>query len=120
MRPTTPEETADAPSLADDAEGVYPDPALLITVAAMQLDTRSLVRALLAVFDGHAWQGMGLVASARSGEPEADLPAAQLAIDCLAFLLNKAEADLDEGERREVQRRLNDLRVNYLARLEGT
>ncbi|HZT44479.1 MAG TPA: DUF1844 domain-containing protein [Chthonomonadaceae bacterium] len=93
------------------------DPIMLLSLAAMQLDVRTFVQTLLGVFDAYAWQAMGLVANPATGEPHKDLPAAQLAIDCLQFLLGKAEADLSEPERREVQRRLNDLRMNYLAKL---
>jgi len=94
-----------------------PDPTMLMSFAAMQMDVRSLLRTLTTVFDGQAWRALGLVADPLTGEPKKDLPAAQLAIDAVQFLLGKIEVDLSEGERRELQRRLNDLRMNYLAKL---
>ena len=93
------------------------DPVMLLSLAAMQLDARTFVQMLLGVFDAYAWQAMGLVANQATGETQKDLPAAQLAIDCLQFLLGKVDADITEPERREVQRRLNDLRMNYVAKL---
>lgn len=93
------------------------DPIMLLSLAAMQLDVSTFAQSLLGVFDAYAWQSMGLVANPATGEAQKDLPAAQLAIDCLQFLLSKVDADLSEPERREVQRRLNDLRMNYVAKL---
>src|SRR5689334_10432159 len=77
-----PEDTAEATS-DEDHEHTLPDPALLLSMAAMHLDTASLISALLAVFDGHAWRALGLVAHPATGEVNKDLPAAQLAIDCV-------------------------------------
>ena len=122
------EETTQAEAAADmasDAEAEQApqeglpalDPIMLLSLAAMQLDARAFAQSLLGVFDAYAWQAMGFVANPATGETQKDLPSAQLAIDCLQFLLGKVEADLSEMERREVQRRLNDLRMNYVAKL---
>ncbi len=94
-----------------------PDPTLLLSIASMQLDVTTLAQALLPVFDGQAWRAMGFVADPRTGEATRDLPSAQLAIDCVQFLLGKVEQKLEDGERREIHRRLNDLRMNYLSKL---
>ena len=59
---------------------------------------------------------MGFVAN-ESGEMTSDLPSAQLAIDSLSFLIGKIEKTLPQSDARELQRRLNDLRVNYLAKM---
>lgn len=116
-------EAADAPSDAEmeptseEQERFSPNPAMLLSYAAMQMETRDLAVALLAVFDGHAWRGMGLIADPLTGEARKDLPSAQLAIDSVTFLLSKVEGHLADDERREAQRRLNDLRLNYLNKL---
>lgn len=111
--------TSDARSASSLPQEGLPalDPIMLLSLAAMQLDARTFAQSLLGVFDAYAWQAMGLVANPATGEAQKDLPAAQLAIDCLQFLLSKVDADLSEPERREVQRRLNDLRMNYVAKL---
>ena len=112
------EETTQAEAEQAPQEGLPAlDPIMLLSLAAMQLDARAFAQSLLGVFDAYAWQAMGFVANPTTGETQKDLPAAQLAIDCLQFLLGKVEADLSEQERREVQRRLNDLRMNYVAKL---
>lgn len=97
--------------------GAFPDPSVLLSIAAMQMDVRTLALALLAVFDGQAWRAMGFLADPKTGETTKDLPSAQLAIDCVQFLLSKVEGGLPDSERREMQRRLTDLRMNYLSKL---
>ncbi len=99
----------------DDIE--MPDPAALLPYVAMQMDVRSLAGTLLGVFDAQAWRALGLVASPVTGQTEKNLPDAQLAIDCVQFLLGKMESALDDTSRREMHRRLNDLRMNYLAKV---
>lgn len=94
-----------------------PNPAFYLSMAAMHIGTTELFKALLPIFDAHAWQNLGLIANQVSGEANKDLPAAQLAIDAVQFLLGKVESSLSATERRDLQRRLNDLRMNYLAKL---
>ncbi len=101
----------------DHSHGDLPDPATLFSYVAMQMDTAALAMALTAVFDGHAWRALGLVADPRTGTAQKDLPSAQLAIDIVAFCLSKVEGALSESERRDANRRLTDLRMNYLAKL---
>jgi hypothetical protein len=98
------------------AEHQMPDPSSLVAMAAMHIPTTDLIHVLVSVFDAHAWRSMGFVAD-HTGEVHKDLPAAQLSIDCLAFLLGKIEGSLEEAERRDVQRRLMDLRMNYVSKM---
>ena len=102
------------PDSPDDAS--FPDPSSLIAMAGMHMETARLLRVLVSVFDAHAWRSMGLVAD-YSGEVRKDMPSAQLAIDCMSFLLGKCEPTTEEGEKRDLQRRLTDLRMNYVAKL---
>lgn len=91
-----------------------PDPTYLLSLAAMQMDTHVLLQALVPILDGHAWRSMGFITDPRTGETHTDLASAQLAIDTIHFLFGKVETYLPESERREVQRRISDLRMNYL------
>ena len=103
---------------APDNQGyALPDPNMLLSMAAMQMDAPSLANALLPMFDAMAWRALGLIADPKTGEPQKDLPAAQLAIDCVHFFLSKVESGLSDTERRDAQRRLTDLRMNYLAKV---
>ena len=93
-----------------------PDASSLVAMAAMHMETSALIHVLVSVFDSHAWRSMGLVAT-YDGEVKKDMPSAQIAIDCLAFLLGKIEVSLGDSEKRDVQRRLMDLRMNYVAKM---
>ena len=108
---------ADSDTNASDQDHRLPDPAALLSYVAMQMDSRVLAAGLLGIFASHAWRAMGLMPHPVTGDIKMDLPEAQLAIDCVQFLLGKVEKDLPEPERREMQRRLNDLRMNYLDRM---
>ncbi len=112
--PTEVEANLNAENL--DAQGGYPDPTQLFVYAGIHLNTLDMLKALVQVCDTHAWMNMGFVAN-ESGEMTSDLPSAQLAIDSLSFLIGKIEKTLPQSDARELQRRLNDLRVNYLAKV---
>ena len=103
------------------ADAGIPDvnPAYFLSYAAMQMETRALAEALLAIFDSHAWRGLGLLSDARVGQTQQDLPSAQLAIDCFRALLEKTGGAMPPDELREAQRRLTDLQMNYLSRLKS-
>ena len=111
------EPASESEAESPEATPEMPDPAFLLSYVAMQMDTHALADALLAIFDSHAWRSMGLVSDPRYGETRKDLPSAQLAIDCLRFLLEKVGDTLPADEKRDAQRRLNDLQMNYLARM---
>ncbi|HEV2474100.1 MAG TPA: DUF1844 domain-containing protein [Chthonomonadales bacterium] len=95
------------------------DPAMLLAMAAMQIDAGTLAHVMMGVFDGKAWQAMGLVADPLTGEAKIDLKAAHLAIDSVQFFLGKVEDDLTSEEKRDARRRLNDLRMNFLSKSTG-
>ncbi len=102
----------------ESPETQMPDPSFLLSYAAMHLPTPELMKTILAIADGHAWRNLGLVAGLNG--IQTDLPSAQLAIDLFQFLFNKLESGLEEEEKRETARRLNDLRMNYLAKSRET
>lgn len=106
--------TADTASPKSE-EGM-PSPEMLLPLIALQMEVKQLALALVGIFDAHAWRALGLHANPKTGQAEENLPAAQLAIDCMQFLLSKVERDLPEQELRELRRRLTDLRLNYAAR----
>lgn len=101
------------------SENTLPDPAQIVVMAGMHLSTPELIQALLAVFDAHAWRDMGFI-SHHDGQLEVNLPSAQLAIDCQTFLIGKVEHSLPMEDKMELQRRLNDLRVNYLEKVRAS
>ncbi|MCS6777616.1 MAG: DUF1844 domain-containing protein [Chloroherpetonaceae bacterium] len=114
---TTAADAAEAPTSEQGKEAPY-DPISLVLFGAMQVETRELLHALFEIFGQHAWVAMGLVADPRTGQPRVDLSVARLAIDCAHFVLDKIRVELSEEERRDAERRLNDLRMNYLMKSE--
>lgn len=93
-----------------------PDPGFLLNMAAVQMDASALSKALIPIFDQYAWSAMGFVADPVSGEIKVDLPSAQLSIDTVNLFLTRIQGSLSDTERRDLQRRLSDLRMNYLAK----
>lgn len=104
------------PAEANRSDSQLPDASSLLAMAAMHMETNALIDVLISVFHAHAWRSMGLVTD-QSGEVRKDMASAQTAIDCLAFLLSKIESTLEDTEKRDVQRRLMDLRMNYVAKM---
>lgn len=92
----------DAFESGNGADMPMPDPAALLSYVAMQMDVKTLAISLLGVFSGQAWRAMGLIANPVTGASEKNLPEAQIAIDCVQFLLGKVENDLDVADRREI------------------
>jgi hypothetical protein len=63
-----------------------------------------------------AWQNMGLRPNAFSQKLETHLPEAKLAIDAASALADLLIPRLDEEDRRQIQRLIADLRLNYVQR----
>jgi hypothetical protein len=97
-------------------EETMPDPSVLLGFVAVQMETTELLSVLVHVFEVHAWRSLGLQPVDRAGTIQVDLQNAQIAIDTVQFVLGKIEGALSEPQRREAQRRLTDLRMNYLAK----
>jgi hypothetical protein len=95
-----------------------PNPAMLIAMAAMQTSPQELMGLLAPAFDSQARRGLGLIADPQTGELSQDLDTAKAAIDAVQFCLGKAESTLEAAEYREMMRRLNDLRLTYVAKLK--
>jgi hypothetical protein len=105
------------PDTGEDPFGM-PDPALLIAMAAMQTSPQELLGLLAPAFDSQARRALGLIADTQTGELSPNMDAAKAAIDAVQFCLSRAEPTLDAAEYREMQRRLNDLRLTYVAKLQ--
>ena len=95
-----------------------PDPAMLIAWAAMQTSPQELLGLLAPAFDSKARCALGLIADPQTGELSQDMDTAKVAIDAVQFCLGKAEPTLDAAEYREMMRRLNDLRLTCVAKLQ--
>ncbi|MCL6640501.1 MAG: DUF1844 domain-containing protein [Candidatus Rokubacteria bacterium] len=61
-----------------------------------------------------AWAAMGLVADPTTGKVERNLDHAQLAIDAAGALADLLRPRVGNAERREIERVLADLRLNFV------
>ncbi len=107
----TPEDAA-----ADFGDNRMPDPSFLLSMVTMQMEPSQLMRQLIPIFDGYAWRAMGFLADPATGETKKDIPLAQLSIDTVQFFMSKVDSQLSETERRDLQRRLSDLRMNFISK----
>ncbi|GIV21527.1 MAG: hypothetical protein KatS3mg023_3278 [Armatimonadota bacterium] len=63
-----------------------------------------------------AWVKLGLWKDPVSGELHTDLPQAKIAIDCVAALAEVLQPHLADSQRRDLERLLTDLRLNFVQR----
>jgi hypothetical protein len=94
--------TAEAPPTE---EGERPD-----------INVHSLLRMTVGMFVEQAWIHLGLRMDPNKNKVEQNLPYAKTAIDIVEFMIQKLEPDLDEGEKRELNLMLANLRMNYVQR----
>lgn len=78
------------------------------------MDVYSLLTTTIALLSNGAWGWMGLTPNPFTGEMEKDLPQAKVAIDTVAFLVDRVEPRLSEAEQRDMRNLLSNLRVNYV------
>lgn len=63
---------------------------------------------------GIAWQKLGLQPDMMTGTIQKDIGEAKVAIDLVAHLASQVEVKLDEEDRREMQKLVTNLRMNYV------
>lgn len=95
--------------LADRVAGGGPRTPLELTVG-------HIIRMNIGLLADKTWISLGLMPDPATGKVEPQLPEARRAIDVIADLVRHAQADAPPEELRELQRMLNDLRVNYVSR----
>lgn len=61
-----------------------------------------------------AWQKLGLQPDMMTGQIARDLPEAKVTIDLIAHLAGIVDGRLDEEDRREMQKLVSNLRLNYV------
>jgi hypothetical protein len=79
--------------------------------------SHGLVAYVIGLIASDAWQKLGLIADPGSGKVVKDLKQAQFSIDCVAALvgvIDRSETELPSELRRDLQRALADLRLNYV------
>jgi Domain of unknown function (DUF1844). len=80
----------------------------------------TLLRYTLELYIASAWQHMGFLPDPATGKTHVALEEARIAIDCADFLAGKLKPHLEPEEQREYERRIRDLKLNFLAKQSGT
>lgn len=78
------------------------------------LDTYILVKLFINILSMQAWQHMGLRVKAGTDQIEKDFDRAQVAIDCIEFLIGKLENHIEENEKDKLRSLLRDLQMNFV------
>ena len=79
-------------------------------------DVYTLLRYTLELYIASAWQYIGFLPDPATGQTRLALDEAQIAIDCADFLAGKLLPRLEPEEQREYERRLRDLKLNFIAK----
>lgn len=77
------------------------------------LDTYVLLRLFINILGAKAWQNMGLRVKPGMDEVEKDMGRAKIAIDSIAFLIDRLEPHIQEDERSSLRNLLADLQINF-------
>jgi len=77
-------------------------------------NTVELLRWIIGVLGGSAWQNLGLVPNSATKKVTRNLDDARLAIDAAASLIEHLKPRVDETERRELDTLLANLRLNFV------
>lgn len=83
------------------------------------VDIQTLVLWTIGQFEAHAWVALGLWKDPVTGELRKNLPQARIAIDCVTALAEVIKPHVSEAQRRELERLVTDLRLNFVQRSVG-
>jgi len=78
------------------------------------LDTYMLLGLFIDILSSQAWQHLGLRVKPGSDKVEKDFKRASVAIDCIAFLIDKLEPVVSDSEKRKLRNLLTDLQINFV------
>ena len=78
------------------------------------IDIYPLIGLFINILNTQAWQYMGLRINPATKKIEKDLAKAIVAIDIIAYLIDKLEIQLDDEERTRLRSLLSDLQINFI------
>ncbi|MFQ5950496.1 MAG: DUF1844 domain-containing protein [Candidatus Geothermarchaeales archaeon] len=82
-------------------------------ISLESIDTYSLLGLFIQILSAQAWQHMGLRTAPGSGEIKKDFDQARVAVDAVAFLVEKLRAHISDDEGEELSSLLADLQINF-------
>ncbi|UCH37638.1 MAG: DUF1844 domain-containing protein [Candidatus Bathyarchaeota archaeon] len=77
------------------------------------LDVYVLLSMIIDILSEQAWQYMGLRVKPGTDKVEKDFQRARVAIDCIVFLTNKVTPQLDDSGKKQLQKLIADLQINF-------
>lgn len=110
------EQTQAAEAEQASSEEAEPSPDEQAAAEAMDVDVYGLLRLFVSMMTEQAWIHLGLQTAPGKTETETRLSEARVAIDTLQFLRKQLDQNLQDVERRELDRVISTLRVNYIQR----
>lgn len=78
------------------------------------IDIYSLIGLFINILNTQAWQYMGLRINPSTKKIEKDMAKAIVAIDIIAYLIDKLEIQLNEEERARLRSLISDLQINFI------
>ena len=88
------------------------EPTTVVNIAA--LDTYTLMRIFIGLLANQAWQDIGLVMNPQTQKIEKNIERAKTSIDCIAFLIEKLEPQIQNEEKEKLKSLLTDLQLNFV------
>ena len=112
-----PQESADEQTEAEDA---FDQPHMGPEGPPEDTDVFDMLRAAIGLFAQEGWIALGLQPRYGANETTMDLRCAKVAIDTTQMLVEQLGDEADPDEKREFDRALTDLRVNFMRRRTKT
>ena len=88
------------------------EPPSMVDISA--IDIYPLIGLFINILNTQAWQYMGLRINPATKKIEKDLAKAIVAIDIIAYLIDKLESQLNDEERTRLRSLLSDLQINFI------
>lgn len=110
------EEPEEEPQPEPEPEEPIEEPDFDAEAPPADTDVFDMLRAVVGLFAQEAWIALGLQARYGSGETKMDLRCAKVAIDTTQMLVEQLGDEANADEKREFDRTLTDLRVNFMRR----
>ena len=84
------------------------------------IDIYPLLGIFTNILSEQAWQFMGLRVRPSTQKIEKDMDRAKIAIDCVAFMIDKIEPQLTDAEKPKMRGLLTDLQINFIRQKSST
>jgi len=114
---TSPDKPEQPTSQADEGHGTPPTPQPQEKPGPQQIrlsDINGVLSLCIGLLHEHAWQCLGLVTNPATQQIQQDLEQARIAIDAVGALVELLHPRVPEGEQRELQALIADLRMNFV------